>query len=384
VLTGIIVAVLLAAVAAGGEVDLAQRAPQFVDEPAPAEPVTTTPPVEVSLGVQRASSLELPAFVEVIARILFYVCLAVFAVVASVVLWRHRPRFQWPRWRRRARADFDVLDDVAATITADASAQRAALGRGAPRNAIVECWLRLEATVTDAGVERNPADTSAELTERVLAGHDVDGAAISILAALYRAVLRAPDGGGVASRGDRGARCRPRRTPVRTRFGDGDHVTSWKKAVALIAGVTIVVEVLMVATGMGPHVILVAALCTLVGVGAWFVVDLARVAVGAGGAVAPLPVEPAARSDRRVMRLRSGLAYGRADGASLENLRVSLVDLVDDQLRSAHRIDRREDPVAARVVLGDELDAFVNDPDAAAVLLKPRSLDRILTLIERL
>ncbi len=161
-------------------------------------------------------------------------------------------------------------------------------------------------------------------------------------------------------------------------------MTSWKKAVALIAGVTIVVEVLMVATGMGPHVILVAALCTLVGVGAWFVVDLARVAVGAGGAVAPLPVEPAARSDRRVMRLRSGLAYGRADGASLENLRVSLVDLVDDQLRSAHRIDRREDPVAARVVLGDELDAFVNDPDAAAVLLKPRSLDRILTLIERL
>ncbi len=185
-LTGIIVAVLLAAVAAGGEVDLAQRAPQFVDEPAPAEPVTTTPPVEVSLGVQRASSLELPAFVEVIARIVFYVCLAVFAVVASVVLWRHRPRFQWPRWRRRARADFDVLDDVAATITADASAQRAALGRGAPRNAIVECWLRLEATVTDAGVERNPADTSAELTERVLAGHDVDGAAISTLAALYR------------------------------------------------------------------------------------------------------------------------------------------------------------------------------------------------------
>ena len=108
------------------------------------------------------------------------------------------------------------------------------------------------------------------------------------------------------------------------------------------------------------------------------------VAVGSGGVVAPLPVEPAARRDRRVMRLRSGLAYGRADGASLENLRLSLVGLVDDQLRAAHRIDRRQDPEAARVVLGDELDAFVNDPDAAAVLLKPRSLDRILTLIERL
>jgi hypothetical protein len=186
VLTGIIVAVLLAAVAAGGEVDLAQRAPQFVTEPAPAEPVTTIPPVEVDTGVQRATSLELPGWVEVVARIVFYLCLAVFAVVASVFLWRHRPRLRWPRWRRRATADFDVLDDVAATITADADAQRAALGRGAPRNAIVECWLRLEAAVTAAGVERTPADTSAELTERVLATHQVDGAAISRLAALYR------------------------------------------------------------------------------------------------------------------------------------------------------------------------------------------------------
>ncbi|MGA7756879.1 MAG: hypothetical protein WBL31_12600 [Ilumatobacteraceae bacterium] len=161
-------------------------------------------------------------------------------------------------------------------------------------------------------------------------------------------------------------------------------MTSWKKAVALIAGVTVVVEVLMFTTGMGPNIVLVAALCALVGVGLWFVVDLTRVAVGSGGAVASLPVEPAARRDRRVMRLRSGLAYGRADGASLENLRLSLVDLVDDQLRSVHRIDRREDPERARAVLGHELDAFVNDPDAAAVLLKPRSLDRILTLIERL
>ena len=185
-LTGIIVAVLLAAVAAGGEVDLAERAPRFVTEPAPAEPVTTLPPIEADMGVQRATSVELPGWFEVVARILFYSCLAIFAVVAAVFLWRHRPRFRWPRWRRRTHADFEVLDDVAATIAADADAQRAALGRGAPRNAIVECWLRLEAAVTAAGVERTPADTSAELTERVLATQHVDDVAIATLAALYR------------------------------------------------------------------------------------------------------------------------------------------------------------------------------------------------------
>jgi len=116
----------------------------------------------------------------------------------------------------------------------------------------------------------------------------------------------------------------------------------------------------------------------------WFVIDLGTAAVASSDlASAPAP-EPAARSDRRVTRLRSGLAYGRPDGVTLENLRLSLIELVDDQLRAVHRIDRAADADAARDVIGDELDAFVNDPEAAATLLQPRSLDRILTLMERL
>ena len=161
-------------------------------------------------------------------------------------------------------------------------------------------------------------------------------------------------------------------------------MSSWKRPIAVIVGATVAVEGVMLASGMGPHVALVAALCVLIGVAVWLALDLARAAVGSSGVVVGLPVEPQPRPDRRVMRLRSGLAYGRPDGASLEHLRLSLVELVDDQLLSVHRIDRRDDPGAARVVLGDELDAFVNDPGAATVLLKPRSLDRILTLIERL
>jgi hypothetical protein len=187
VLTGVIVAVLLAAVATGGDVELAARSPQFASDPSTAEPVTTIPPLETDFSqVERRAPLRLPDFVDVVARIVFALCLAAFAVMAAVVLWRHRPRLRWPRWRRAARADFDVLDDVAASVTADAEAQRAALERGTPRNAIVECWLRLESAVIAAGVERAPADTSAELTERVLATRQVDGAAISTLAALYR------------------------------------------------------------------------------------------------------------------------------------------------------------------------------------------------------
>lgn len=159
---------------------------------------------------------------------------------------------------------------------------------------------------------------------------------------------------------------------------------SWKLPVAKIVGVTIVVDVLMIVTGMGPQVVLVAALGVLVGVGLWFLSDLADVALGATG----VPAGPASatepRADRRVMQLRTGLAYGRPDRASLVRLRASLIELVDDQLRTVHHVDLAKDPDGARAVIGDDLYAFVDDADSAGMLTQPRNVDRILTLIERI
>ena len=71
-------------------------------------------------------------------------------------------------------------------MDADAADQRAALLRGSPRNAIVECWLRLEGVVAEAGLPRDPADTSTEFTARVLASYAVDQRVILQLSALYR------------------------------------------------------------------------------------------------------------------------------------------------------------------------------------------------------
>ena len=84
------------------------------------------------------------------------------------------------------------------------------------------------------------------------------------------------------------------------------------------------------------------------------------------------------------MRLRSGLAYAQRNSPALEHLRTSLVELIDDQLSAAHQIDRLEQPAAARAVIGDELYAFTGGAVAASELAKPRTLDRILTLIERI
>ena len=69
---------------------------------------------------------------------------------------------------------------------------------------------------------------------------------------------------------------------------------------------------------------------------------------------------------------------------SLDRLRATLVELVDDQLQAVHHIDRAADPAAASAVLGRDLSAFVDDPHAASRLARPSEVDRVLTLIEQI
>ena len=185
-LTGVVVALLFAAIATAGKVQFADRDPSFPWHPTLDSPVTTIEPgPPVTTEPVEYDPVQVPRVVEVLLRALVYGGVAVVAFLFLSNVWRHRPRRQWRRMRRRRRrsVQFDVLDDVAAVLNADADAQRAALQRGSPRNAIVECWLRLEAAVVAAGVARDPADTSTELTVRVLATYHVDPVAIERLAA---------------------------------------------------------------------------------------------------------------------------------------------------------------------------------------------------------
>ena len=92
-------------------------------------------------------------------------------------------RYRLERPREEA---FEALPDVADSVVDDAESQLAALAEGEPRNAIVACWLRLEETVSTAGLPRRPSETSAEFTARVLVRRAVDADAIQELARLYR------------------------------------------------------------------------------------------------------------------------------------------------------------------------------------------------------
>jgi len=188
VLVGTLVAVLFAAITTAGEVPLADGPPSIFDDAEPGRLSPPPPPTEIveSETIEERDDQDVSPWVERVARLIGWGSLAVAAVITTVVLWRTRPTFE--RWRRRRALDqpMNVLPDVVATVAAGAEEQRAALRRGAPRNAIVECWLLLETAVVDSGIPPRPADTSTELVERVLARPEVDAAALEALASLYR------------------------------------------------------------------------------------------------------------------------------------------------------------------------------------------------------
>jgi hypothetical protein len=159
----------------------------------------------------------------------------------------------------------------------------------------------------------------------------------------------------------------------------------WIRPLAAIASITLVANVAMIASGMGPNVPLLTVLGGLVGMAIWTFTELADTTPAGAPIAANVRPAPPARSERRVTRLRTGLAYAGPNGLVFEQLHESLVAVIDDQLRVVHQIDRSSDPDAARAVVGEELQAFIDDRAAATTALaRPRRLDHILTLIEQL
>ena len=98
----------------------------------------------------------------------------------------HRVARELPE--KRLDLDLEPLPDVEEgrrALEQRQDAYRAALDGGDVRNAIVACWVLLEETAADVGVERRPAETATELVVRFLHALDVDPRPVASLARLY-------------------------------------------------------------------------------------------------------------------------------------------------------------------------------------------------------
>lgn len=124
------------------------------------------------------------------ADLYLYIILVLFALALLPVVWvgwrRSRGRAVLPAQETVAPLPNDDDVEVARTVAESARSGVDRLAEGSARNAIVRCWLELEDAVATAGVPQSPAQTSTELTERVLARLLVDDTAIVMLADLYR------------------------------------------------------------------------------------------------------------------------------------------------------------------------------------------------------
>ncbi|MEN9645684.1 MAG: hypothetical protein RL238_2353 [Actinomycetota bacterium] len=115
-----------------------------------------------------------------------FVLFGVWTIVRGMVMWGV-PKFRFHR--KRAMPELDPLEDdplgiVPPPIETDTA--RLALHEGEPRNAIVACWMQLEAEASWAGLPRLDHETSTEYVQRVIAVASVDAAPITELGALFR------------------------------------------------------------------------------------------------------------------------------------------------------------------------------------------------------
>lgn len=151
----------------------------------PARPIPVEPSNTLPETIQNDSEpLDLSFLKSVLIVLMGAVALYLLIRAALTVrrLWLRRSRIA----DRPIAIDFDVLPDIAETLATATADSHELLRHGSPRNAIVRCWVSLCEAVEDAGLQPDPAETSSELTARVLGEYAVDPRAITVLAGLYR------------------------------------------------------------------------------------------------------------------------------------------------------------------------------------------------------
>ncbi|MEP6665170.1 MAG: hypothetical protein ABJA81_01865 [Nocardioidaceae bacterium] len=114
--------------------------------------------------------------------------------------------------------------------------------------------------------------------------------------------------------------------------------------------------------GLRPEPALVIGLTLVLFVAGWLVAGIAA-------ETAPVEWKPLHRSsgstfglDQRFSRLSQSFSDGTDPQYVADQVHHILVRVIDDRLAARHGIDRQTDPQAARVVLGERLTSYVEQP----------------------
>lgn len=122
----------------------------------------------------------------VVAVIVWGLKLAIVGIVATVLFLIIREFLRRERPDAAEQGGVGRIDTLPEVLLEGASARIEGLENGTPTNAIVACWVQLEAEVAAAGLRQDSSRTSTEVVATVLREYEVDEAALRDLAALFR------------------------------------------------------------------------------------------------------------------------------------------------------------------------------------------------------
>lgn len=164
---------------------------QFIDPPpTPGVTIAPPPPVLTKTGANYDPSRSLPSDIHPLAGIYIVIGVALLLIALGGIplILPKRIGRGWLRRRYRVRyAPPEPVRRGAPQLLAEAVERAlATLDTGEVGDAIVGCWVALERAAAAAGTQRLAAETSTELTERVLAEHQVSPETLRQLAVLYR------------------------------------------------------------------------------------------------------------------------------------------------------------------------------------------------------
>lgn len=158
--------------------------PPPADEPAPVPTTTSTP-----FGLPDAGPA--PVWLRVVVLVMGLLVVVGVVIGLAYLLRRYAGRIRLPSVRRSVPevvTEAELLppapDEIRAAV--DAGIHELADDASDPRQAVIGCWLRLEAAAAAAGTPRRPDDTPADLVARMLAAHQVTARPLRGLAELYR------------------------------------------------------------------------------------------------------------------------------------------------------------------------------------------------------
>jgi hypothetical protein len=144
---------------------------------------TAAPPPTATPSPRDIKPVEMPAWLKALWQAVIYLAIAAVLVFIGLVIYRVVSKVRLPQ----AEPDDTDWERVKTERLAEAvDAGLARIDSGKATDAVIACWVALEEAAASAGVPRDPAETPAEFTVRVLGIGGISEGQLVRLGALYR------------------------------------------------------------------------------------------------------------------------------------------------------------------------------------------------------